>query len=191
MRFYSPYSLNNGSFQNPFVKYLLGLLSYKCHDSCITGQNLSGLAGSPAYVAPEVLSGNYSEKVDIWSAGVLLHALLLGFLPFQGDTVEDVFEAIKSAELDFHSGPWRSMSLPARDLIGKMLSRDVSARIAADEVLSKLFLMHQLVSVTYCMSALGIMQTCRLLGPPERLEWPKNPIQYKMESAALMFTQES
>ncbi|KAG2319959.1 hypothetical protein Bca52824_013172 [Brassica carinata] len=42
------------------------------------GQTLSGLAGSPAYVAPEVISENYSEKVDIWSAGVLLYALLSG-----------------------------------------------------------------------------------------------------------------
>lgn len=55
------------------------------------GQNLTGLAGSPAYVAPEVLSGKNSEKVDIWSAGVLLCALLIGCLPFQGDSLEAVF----------------------------------------------------------------------------------------------------
>ncbi|KAL5558555.1 hypothetical protein UlMin_034766 [Ulmus minor] len=99
------------------------------------GQNLTGLAGSPAYVAPEVLLGKYSEKVDIWSAGVLLHALLLGVLPFQGDSLEAVFEAIKNAKLDFQTGNWESISKPARDLIGRMLTRDVSARITADEVL--------------------------------------------------------
>lgn len=100
------------------------------------GQTLSGLAGSPAYVAPEVLLGNYSEKVDIWSAGVLLHALLVGVLPFQGDSLEAVFEAIKNVKLDFHTGIWESVSKPARDLISRMLTRDVSARITADEVLS-------------------------------------------------------
>lgn len=99
------------------------------------GQNLTGLAGSPAYVAPEVLSGKYSEKVDIWSAGVLLHALLVGSLPFQGDSVEAVFEAIKNVKLDFHTGIWESISKHARDLLGRMLTRDVSARITADEVL--------------------------------------------------------
>lgn len=103
----------------------------------MSGQQLTGLAGSPAYVAPEVLSGKYSEKVDIWSAGVLLHALLVGSLPFQGDSLEAVFEAIKNAKLDFHTGIWESISKPARDLIGRMLTRDVSARITADEVLSK------------------------------------------------------
>lgn len=99
------------------------------------GQSLSGLAGSPAYVAPEVLLGNYSEKVDIWSAGVLLHALLVGMLPFRGDSLQAVFEAIKNVKLDFHTGIWESISKPARDLIERMLTRDVSARITAEEVL--------------------------------------------------------
>ncbi|KAK3408964.1 hypothetical protein EUGRSUZ_J01092 [Eucalyptus grandis] len=99
-----------------------------------SGQSLTGLAGSPAYVAPEVLIGNYSEKVDIWSAGVLLHALLVGALPFKGDS-KAVFEAIKSVKLDFQSGKWQSVSKLARDLIARMLTRDVSARITAEEVL--------------------------------------------------------
>ncbi|KAF0913297.1 hypothetical protein E2562_021948 [Oryza meyeriana var. granulata] len=100
------------------------------------GQKLSGIAGSPAYVAPEVLSGCYSEKVDIWGAGVLLHVLLHGSLPFQGGSLDAVFEAIKTVELDFHSGPWESISSFARDLISQMLNRDVPSRITADEVLS-------------------------------------------------------
>lgn len=99
------------------------------------------MAGSPAYVAPEVLSGNYSEKVDIWSAGVLLHALLVGMLPFRGDSLDAVFEAIKSVKLDFHTGIWESISKPARDLIERMLTRDVSARITAEEVLSKFLIL--------------------------------------------------
>ncbi|KAL6184655.1 hypothetical protein ACLB2K_046055 [Fragaria x ananassa] len=99
------------------------------------GQNLTGLAGSPAYVAPEVLVGKYSEKVDIWSAGVLLHALLVGVLPFQGDSIEAVFESVKTVKLDLHAGIWESISKPARDLLGRMLTRDVSVRITAEEVL--------------------------------------------------------
>ncbi|XVF01527.1 hypothetical protein REPUB_Repub04eG0096500 [Reevesia pubescens] len=99
------------------------------------GQSLTGVVGSPAYVAPEVLMGNYSEKVDIWSAGVLLHALLVNVLPFQGDTLDSVFEAIKNVDLDFENGAWRSISEPARDLVARMLTRDVSARLTAEEVL--------------------------------------------------------
>ncbi|GAB4838415.1 hypothetical protein Ancab_027950 [Ancistrocladus abbreviatus] len=100
-----------------------------------TGQSLSGVVGSPAYVAPEVLVGAYSEKVDVWSAGVLLHALLVGVLPFQGDSLEAVFEAIKNVKLELETGIWISVSQPARDLVARMLTRDVSARLSADEVL--------------------------------------------------------
>ncbi|XP_042008024.1 serine/threonine-protein kinase PEPKR2-like [Salvia splendens] len=101
----------------------------------LDGQRLSGIVGSPAYVAPEVLVGDYSEKVDIWSAGVLLHALLVGVLPFQGDSLETVFEAIKKDKLDFIGGSWESVSRPARDLLSKMLTRSTSTRFTANEVL--------------------------------------------------------
>ncbi|KAJ1268893.1 hypothetical protein BS78_07G167900 [Paspalum vaginatum] len=99
------------------------------------GQQLSGVAGSPAYVAPEVLLGNYSQKVDIWAAGVLLHVLLMGTLPFQGNSVKAIFDAIKTSELDFHSSQWASVSLLARDLISRMLDRDISSRFNAEDVL--------------------------------------------------------
>ena len=98
---------------------------------------MTGVVGSPAYVAPEILVGDYSEKVDIWSAGILLHSLLVGFLPFQGDSLENVFEAIKKDNLDFIGGVWECVSPSARDLLSCMLTRDVSNRFTAAEVLSE------------------------------------------------------
>ncbi|URD72431.1 hypothetical protein MUK42_35072 [Musa troglodytarum] len=104
------------------------------HRSALS-QKLSGVAGSPAFVAaPEVLLGVYSEKVDIWVAGVLLHLLLVGGLPFDGGSLEAVFEAIKKTELGFTCGVWESISELARDLLGWMLTLDVSKRITADEI---------------------------------------------------------
>jgi len=96
------------------------------------------VVGTPSYIAPEVLAGTtYSEKVDVWGAGVLLHALLIGILPFRGASIEAIFEAIKLVQLDFHSQVWQPISGLARDLLSRMLSRDVEKRPSPQQVLSE------------------------------------------------------
>ena len=44
------------------------------------------MESAPYYMAPEVVKGNYKDKSDIWSLGVLLYLLVSGYLPFQGQT---------------------------------------------------------------------------------------------------------
>lgn len=115
------------------------------------------MVGSPAYVAPEVLIGGYSEKVDIWSAGVVLHALLVGFLPFGGDSVNTVFEAVKNVSINFQDELWESISQPARDLIAHMLTRNVSERYSADEVLRKLWILSFLFIYWFHLGVFGFV----------------------------------
>ena len=45
--------------------------------------------GTPAYLAPEIISENgYSEyKADVWSLGILAFIALTGMVPFKGETI--------------------------------------------------------------------------------------------------------
>ncbi|OEL22573.1 Calcium-dependent protein kinase 17 [Dichanthelium oligosanthes] len=99
------------------------------------GRSLSGMVGSPFYIAPEVLSGGYNEAADVWSAGVILYILLSGIPPFWGKTKSKIFECIRSTELRFPSDPWDRVSDSAKELVTGMLRRDPRQRLTAKQVL--------------------------------------------------------
>ena len=53
-------------------------------------------------MAPEVLHGfnESTPKIDIWSLGVILHGLILGYLPFGGANNEEIKKQIKEKEIN-------------------------------------------------------------------------------------------
>lgn len=105
-----------------------------------TGQTLHGTVGSPFYIAPEVLVGDYNQAADVWSAGVILYILLSGVPPFWGKTKSTIFDAVRAANLCFHSDHWDHISVSAKDLISGMLYFDPSKRLTAAQVLGMLIL---------------------------------------------------
>lgn len=103
-----------------------------------SGVPMSGIVGTPYYVAPEVVAGrDYNEKVDVWSAGVILYIVLAGIPPFYGDSAKDIFEAVKRANLRLPKSIFGLVSSEVKDLLRKMLCKDVCKRSSAEEVLSK------------------------------------------------------
>ncbi|KAF8582778.1 Pkinase-domain-containing protein [Ramaria rubella] len=93
---------------------------------------LSTSCGSPHYASPEVVEGgSYKGSVsDIWSCGVILYALLVGRLPFDHENLRILLEKVKIATYE------TPVDIPpaAKDLLSKMLEKDVTQRITMSQI---------------------------------------------------------
>eukprot|EP00271_Cylindrocystis_brebissonii_P004804 TRINITY_DN16712_c0_g1_i1.p1 TRINITY_DN16712_c0_g1~~TRINITY_DN16712_c0_g1_i1.p1 ORF type:complete len:683 (+),score=102.30 TRINITY_DN16712_c0_g1_i1:566-2614(+) len=100
------------------------------------GQPLTGLAGSPVYVAPEILRRKlYGSEVDMWSLGVALYVALSGFMPYWGRDNKEILSCILRREPDYTNKPWPSISKEAKDLVRSLLVVDPRGRLTARSVL--------------------------------------------------------
>ncbi|CAI5485469.1 unnamed protein product [Closterium sp. Naga37s-1] len=94
------------------------------------------MAGTPEYMAPEVLDECYNYEADVWSAGVSLYVMLSGVPPFWESSNRTLEEAIKKKKVVFKYWKWATVSEEAKDLITRMLEKDPLDRITAREVLA-------------------------------------------------------
>lgn len=62
-----------------------------------------------------------------------MYALLCGYPPFKGDTDDEILNSIKKSQLTFPKEEWESVSLLAKDLIKRLLTKNPSERISAEE----------------------------------------------------------
>jgi len=131
-------------------------------------------AGTPYYVAPQVLAGKYNEKCDIWSCGVILYILLCGYPPFFGERDADILANVKRGKFEFPSPDWDDASKDAKDLIKLMLKMNPDERPNATEVLShKWFNCMELpstaASATIKSSLVSKLQTFQSIGRLKRV----------------------
>ncbi|PWW80178.1 kinase-like protein [Tuber magnatum] len=104
------------------------------------GDLMATSCGSPCYAAPELVvsDGLYTgRKVDVWSCGVILYAMLAGYLPFdddpanpEGDNINLLYKYIVSTPLTFPE----YVSPHARDLLRRMLVPEPRKRADLFEV---------------------------------------------------------
>ena len=97
-------------------------------------RKLGSKVGSAYYVAPEVIKGLYTEKCDIWSAGVILYIILSGDPPFNGSTDNDIYNKILKMKFKFPDEKWINISNEAKDLITHMITPE-NERYNAKQVL--------------------------------------------------------
>lgn len=94
---------------------------------------LTHRCGSLQYVAPEVLGRAYTEKVDLWSIGVLLYVLLTG-QPLHHGSDWAIPTKIQSGKLDFVPRFFK-LSKDARSLIQSLLTHNPEERPSASDAL--------------------------------------------------------
>ena len=98
------------------------------------GEILFEQCGTPAYIAPEILinKGYEGFGVDIWSAGVVLYAMLSGTVPFKGNNLKELHDLIINGKYKEVKG----ISNEAEDLLRKILEVDPNLRIKTEEILN-------------------------------------------------------
>ncbi|KAK0645944.1 kinase-like domain-containing protein [Cercophora newfieldiana] len=91
-------------------------------------------AGSPAFLPPELCiarHGDVSGKAaDIWSMGVTLYCLRYGRIPFERDSVLDMYGAIKTETPKYP--PYENERF--LDLMSRLMEKDPEKRITMDQL---------------------------------------------------------
>jgi calcium-dependent protein kinase len=107
--------------------------------------------GSPPFMAPEMVSGHYDERVDLWSVGAVLYMMLCGELPFEGDRSlrpnerrADTLRKIGAGEGGAMEGPvWAGVSSEAKALCLGLMEPSPGRRLSAQAALSSEWVVRQ------------------------------------------------
>nr|AML77667.1 putative LOV domain-containing protein [Flaveria cronquistii] len=92
----------------------------------------NSFVGTEEYIAPEIIRGvGHSSAVDWWAFGILLYEMFYGYTPFRGKTRQRTFANVLHKDLKFPGSI--SVSLPAKQLIYRLLHRDPKNRLGSRE----------------------------------------------------------
>jgi calcium-dependent protein kinase len=100
---------------------------------------LTTKAGTPYYVAPQVLAGKYDKASDLWSLGVIMYVVLCGYPPFYGETDADVLAKVRLGNFSFNAADWKNVSEDAKNLIRMLLKMNPRDRYTAEQALNHIW----------------------------------------------------
>jgi len=88
--------------------------------------------GSPCYAAPEMVSGNKYNgfKTDIWAIGIVLYAMIVGYLPFEDSDNDILFQKILDCDIEFPE----FLNELSIDIIKKILNSNCDERYTISDI---------------------------------------------------------
>jgi len=122
--------------KDPIEKSTLKVIDFGLSCKFETNQVLTTKAGTPYYVAPQVLAGKYDHLSDLWSVGVIMYVMLCGYPPFFGETDAEVLSKVRLGNFSFNAADWKNVSEDAKNLIRMLLKMNPRDRYTAEQALN-------------------------------------------------------
>lgn len=115
------------------------LLDFGCSRS-INIDEYNCMLGTPIYYSPEKLDNDINKSSDIWALGITLYIFMCGSHPYYPKDVKfkdisQMHKFLKFSHLRFDETRWGLLSNELKDLIRRMLDKNVKTRISLDELL--------------------------------------------------------
>ena len=134
--------------QNESIDSNIKIIDFGASKMLIDNEQLKQRFGTIYYIAPEVLKGNYNEKCDLWSMGVIAYILLSGSPPFSGTDTQQILKRIMRGSYSFHrkkyiyiyiymyiEKEWSFVSQDAKQFVQKLLVYNPEQRLSAREAM--------------------------------------------------------
>jgi 5'-AMP-activated protein kinase catalytic alpha subunit len=93
--------------------------------------------GSPSYAAPELIKGKHYDgfQIDVWCCGIVLYAMVCGYLPFEGETNKELFKNILECNPEIPD----NLSKSCKKLLKSILVVDPNKRITVEGIMQSDF----------------------------------------------------
>jgi calcium-dependent protein kinase len=110
------------------------LIDFGCAKVVKDDEVVRDYAGSPYYVAPEVLNERWSDSrtgrvwkaCDMWSVGVIIFLFVCGYPPFPGSSTNEIFKRIRRGRYYYPNPSVLTLSDSVHDLIKRCLGNAIT-----------------------------------------------------------------
>ena len=110
----------------------------ECDHSDVEATTLQarGMKGTPAFLSPEVCSGQpFTAQSDVWALGVTIYVMIFGVLPFNGQSIAEIMSSIITRQLEFPTDGSCTLHPSWQKALRRLLDKDPKERMTLEQFL--------------------------------------------------------